>query len=301
MVSTVSQEPIYRTSTTTSNSSSNESGAFSAALGMDSFLTMFMAQVTNQNPLDPMDNTEYTAQLATFSQLEQLTQINSAMSDLAGLKETMEQGNIVNYIGKGVTLAGDVLPVAYGYVGKVGYYLEQDAYVAATITDESGSVVATFDLGRKTAGVQGFQWDGKDSDGNAVADGPYKVTLNAYDDNGNAVAISDQSVNALVTGYQKGEDGTSYLLLGEVAAPMSEVLAVYFIPSSSGSDDTTNDTATDDTETTTEAASYAASSANASKTVSSTSSTAESEENLSTGEKILRSIISLGGLAAALL
>jgi flagellar basal-body rod modification protein FlgD len=288
VVSSVSENQVYAATTATSDSS-----AFSSALGMDAFLTMFMAQVTNQNPLDPMDNTEYTAQLATFSQLEQLTQINESMADLASLKEVMEQGNIVNYIGKGVTLAGDILPVAYGYVGKVGYYLEQDAYVAATITDESGSIVATIDLGRQTAGAQGFQWDGTDSDGNYVVDGPYQVTLNAYDDSGNAVEISDQSVNALVTGYQKGEDGTSYLLLGDVAAPLSEVLSVYFIPSSSSEEEAEEET--------TEAASYVSSSASAKETVSSTSSTTESEEELSTGEKILRSIISLGGLAAALL
>jgi flagellar basal-body rod modification protein FlgD len=296
----VSVDPIYTAtaaSDTSSSASSSSTSAYGDAFGMDAFLTMFMAQVTNQNPLDPMDNTEFTAQLATFSQLEQLTKINESMEELAGLKEVMEQGNIVDYIGKGVTLAGDVLPVAYGYVGKVGYYLEQDAYVAATITDESGSVVATIDLGRQGAGTQGFQWDGKDLNGNYVADGAYQVSLNAYDDDGNAVAISDQTANGLVTGYQKGDDGTSYLVLGEAALPLSEVLAVYFIPSSSGTGDPTDDSESEETEE----ASYASSSANEYKAVSSTSSSATGQEEPSFGEKILKSIISLGGLAAALL
>lgn len=284
-------------SDTGSSSSSSSTSAYGDAFGMDAFLTMFMAQVTNQNPLDPMDNTEFTAQLATFSQLEQLTKINDSMAELAGLREVMEQGNIVDYIGKGVTLAGDVLPVAYGYIGKVGYYMEQDAYVAATITDESGSVVATIDLGRQSAGKQGFQWDGKDLNGNYVPDGAYQVSLNAYDDNGNPVAISDQTANGLVTGYQKGDDGTSYLVLGEAALPISEVLAVYYIPTSSGNDDSADDTEGEETE----AATYASSSASEDKAVSSTSSSATGEEELSFGEKILRSVISLGGLAAALL
>lgn len=290
--------PIYAaTASSDSSSSTSSSSAYGDAFGMDAFLTMFMAQVTNQNPLDPMDNTEFTAQLATFSQLEQLTKINDSMSELAGLKEVIEQGNIVDYIGKGVTLSGDVLPVAYGYVGKVGYYLAQDAYVAATITDESGSIVATIDLGRQSAGTQGFQWDGKDLNGNYVADGAYQVSINAYDESGNAVAISDQTANGLVTGYQKGDDGTSYLVLGEAALPISEVLAVYYIPSSSGSGDTTGGSESEETQE----ASYASSSSDTYKAASSTTSTAADKEELSTGEKILKSIISLGGLAAALL
>ena len=35
-----------------------------SGMGQDAFLKMFMAQMTNQNPLDPMDNTQFTAQLA---------------------------------------------------------------------------------------------------------------------------------------------------------------------------------------------------------------------------------------------
>jgi flagellar basal-body rod modification protein FlgD len=293
----VSVDAINTATAASDTSSSSGTSAYGDAFGMDAFLTMFMAQVTNQNPLDPMDNTEFTAQLATFSQLEQLTKINDSMAELAGLKEVIEQGNIVDYIGKGVTLAGDVLPVAYGYIGKVGYYLEEDAYVAATITDESGSVVATIDLGRQSAGKQGFQWDGKDLNGNYVPDGAYQVSLNAFDEDGNAVAISDQTANGLVTGYQKGDDGTSYLVLGEAALPISEVLAVYYIPTSSGGDDSADDTEGEEAE----AATYASSSASENKAVSSTSSSATGEEELSFGEKILRSVISLGGLAAALL
>ncbi len=288
MVNTIAQEPIYRTSST---SDSDSSSPYSNALGQDAFLKMFMAQVTNQNPLDPMDNTEYTAQLATFSSLEQLTKIAGSMDAIAGLKDTVEQGNIVNYIGKGVTLSGDVLPIAQGYVGKTGYYLEKDAIVSITITDEAGSVVATRDLGRLAAGTQSFQWDAKDDAGNLVTDGAFKVTIMAYDTDGNPVEVSDQTVNGLVTGYQKGADGTNYLLLGEVALPISEVLAVYQVPSAAQ----TQSAPADEMNLASAAADeYKAQAAKVGD------STADSDEP-GFGEKILKSIISLGGLAAALL
>lgn len=293
-MSNVSLAPIYNTTSASETSSSSDSNA----LGQDAFLKMFMAQVTNQNPLDPMDNTEYTAQLATFSQLEQLTQINESMSAIAGLKDTVEQGNIVNYIGKGVTLAGDVLPIAQGYVGASGYYLEKDAVVSITITDESGSIVATRDLGRQAAGPQSFQWDAKNNEDKYVPDGAYKINIMAYDDSGNPVEVSEQTVNGLVTGYQKGADGTNYLLLGKLALPISEVLTVYQVPTSDPPDDPPDE----EEDGQAEAASYAAASANEYRTqAAQVDGSAADGEEPSMGEKILKSIISLGGLAAALL
>jgi flagellar basal-body rod modification protein FlgD len=290
-VSAVNLAPIYNS--TSANDSSSSSSPMSDAMGMDAFLKMFMAQVTNQNPLDPMDNTEYTAQLATFSSLEQLTQINDSMSAIAGLKETVEQGNIVNYIGKGVTLSGDVLPIAQGYVGKVGYALAKDADVSVTITDESGSVVATMDLGRHQAGVNSFQWDAKDNGGLYVPDGAYKVTIMAHDDQGNPIEVTDQTVNGLVTGYQKGADGANYLLLGDVALPVGEVLAVYQIPTAPADPESASYNEMN----------YASSSSDEeyrTQEAKVNADAADSDEP-SFGEKILKSIISLGGLAAALL
>jgi len=284
VISSIYQSTAADTTTTSSSS------ATSSAMGMDAFLKMFMAQVTNQNPLDPMDNTEYTAQLATFSSLEQLTKIAGSMDAMTELTSAVEQGNIVNYIGRGVTLAGDVLPIAQGYVGRVGYTLEQDADVLAVITDESGATVARVSLGRQQAGTQSFQWDAKNTANEVVGDGAYQVTFLATDSQGNAVEVTDQTVNSLVTGYQKGADGENYLLLGDVALPVSEVLAVYYIPASSGSGDQEE----------TEAQAYASSSAENSTAAKQAGSQAAGEEESGFLE-VLKSVLSVGGLAAALL
>jgi flagellar basal-body rod modification protein FlgD len=41
-------------------------------LGRDAFLTMLVAQLKNQDPLNPMQGSDFSAQLAQFSSLEQL-------------------------------------------------------------------------------------------------------------------------------------------------------------------------------------------------------------------------------------
>lgn len=91
--------------------------------GQDAFLKMFMAQMTNQNPLNPMDNTEFTAQLAQFSSLEQLTKIAAAMEGIGRMEAAFKEGQMVDYIGKEVTISGNQIPVSGGRVGGVRFNL----------------------------------------------------------------------------------------------------------------------------------------------------------------------------------
>ncbi len=218
-------DPVLQGTLAETQSSQKTTGVQSG-MGQDAFLKMFMAQVTHQNPLDPMDNTEFTAQLATFSQLEQLTKIAKSMEGMEDLKDAVNQGTMVSYLGKEVTLAGDILPVSQGQVGAVGYTLESNAQVTVLITDESGAQVAEVNLGYRNAGPQQFQWDGYTDSGAQAPDGAYKVTIQAVTSGGDPVEVSEQTVTGLVTGYQKDEKGDFYLLLGEAALPLKDVLAV---------------------------------------------------------------------------
>ncbi|MBL7139350.1 MAG: flagellar biosynthesis protein FlgD [Planctomycetes bacterium] len=52
------------------------------------FLKLLVAQLQNQNPLEPLDNGEMTAQLAQISSLEQLEEVNANLEDLKGLGTT---------------------------------------------------------------------------------------------------------------------------------------------------------------------------------------------------------------------
>ncbi len=63
-------------------------------LDKNEFLELLMAQVNNQNPLEPMDNAEFISQLTQFSSLEQLMLIREATELIAflgsGLQGTQE-------------------------------------------------------------------------------------------------------------------------------------------------------------------------------------------------------------------
>ena len=68
-----------RTSTTTETESGNAS---SAMLDYNAFLTLLIAQMKHQDPMEPMKSSDYVAQLATFSQVEKSVQANEKLSAL---------------------------------------------------------------------------------------------------------------------------------------------------------------------------------------------------------------------------
>ncbi len=64
-------------------------------LNMQDFLNLLVAQMTNQDAMNPMDNTEFISQMAQFSSLQ-------AMSDLTKISV---QGQATSLIGKNVVVA----------------------------------------------------------------------------------------------------------------------------------------------------------------------------------------------------
>ncbi|HZW68180.1 MAG TPA: flagellar hook assembly protein FlgD [Pseudogracilibacillus sp.] len=54
----------------------------SSELGKEEFLKILMAQLQNQDPLNPLDDKDFIAQMATFSSLEQLMNMSQSIDAL---------------------------------------------------------------------------------------------------------------------------------------------------------------------------------------------------------------------------
>ncbi|HEV2541923.1 MAG TPA: flagellar hook assembly protein FlgD [Methylobacterium sp.] len=70
------------TSGTTTAAAAKAATSVASKMNADTFLTLLMAQLQNQDPTKPMDSTEYVGQLASFSQVEQATKTNQKLDSL---------------------------------------------------------------------------------------------------------------------------------------------------------------------------------------------------------------------------
>jgi flagellar basal-body rod modification protein FlgD len=80
-------------------------------------------------------------------------------------------------------------------------------------------------VGPLSEGRQSLTWDGTDDNGDAVSDGKYTVDIQALDKEGNTVE-STSLIKGEVTGAIF-EDGTAYLLIGDIEIPLSSVIKIY--------------------------------------------------------------------------
>lgn len=78
----------------------------------NTFLTLMLKQMENQDPTEPVENTEWLSQLAQYSSLEQMAQMNSGLENCAKYIDAMyadmnlnsEITQTLSMIGKDVTL-----------------------------------------------------------------------------------------------------------------------------------------------------------------------------------------------------
>jgi flagellar basal-body rod modification protein FlgD len=83
---------------TNTAAAARDTAGISAASGTDAlanketFLRLLVAQLQNQNPLDPSDPLQYVTQLAQFSQLEQQLESRNELAAIrSGIEEWMKR------------------------------------------------------------------------------------------------------------------------------------------------------------------------------------------------------------------
>ncbi|MGB9096613.1 flagellar hook assembly protein FlgD [Erwinia sp.] len=178
----------------------------SAADLQSNFLTLLVTQLQNQDPTNPMDNSQLTTQLAQINTLSGIEKLNTTLGSISGQINSGQSLQATTLIGHGVMVDGSQVLVGSGQTTPFGVSLEQaSTSTTATITDASGKVVQTINLGGLSAGVHTFSWDGSTADGTTAADGKYSVSLSASNATGQLVT---QPLNyALVNGVTNDTSG----------------------------------------------------------------------------------------------
>lgn len=123
--------------------STSSASSLSSEISMQNFLTLFVTQLQNQNPLDPTDNTQFMSQLAQFSTLEQAQQQTKFLSNISSIGSAslqMDQISLASaFIGKTIKYSASSSSETLSGVVE-GVKLEKDGTVSFIIGGESVSM-----------------------------------------------------------------------------------------------------------------------------------------------------------------
>ena len=197
----------------------------SAAEDMETrFLSLLMTQLKNQDPLNPTDANQMTAQLSQISTVSGIEKLNASMDKLLGSYANTQNMQAAAMIGKAVLTAGNGLELnSYGALA--GINLEEAAErVTVTISDATGKVIQTQELGRQPAGVVNFTWDGKSDADVAMPEGKYTFKVSAA--NGDATVKSTALEAGIVSAISLTNSGVSLQLSNNKTATYNDILQI---------------------------------------------------------------------------
>jgi flagellar basal-body rod modification protein FlgD len=144
----------------------------------DEFLKLFMAQMQNQDPLDPSSGSDMVAQLAQFSSVEQQAQTNQQLQDLVAAQASNASASLSSLVGRQCDATATDFTI--GAAGGAPPPLS----LTSTSSMKGASVVITDDNGKEVRRISApdaksvtLTWDGKDASGNPVAPGNYHIAI----------------------------------------------------------------------------------------------------------------------------
>ncbi|MCL6269550.1 hypothetical protein M3P05_06295 [Sansalvadorimonas sp. 2012CJ34-2] len=107
------------------------------------FMKLLVAQLKNQDPMNPMESTDMVNQLAAISSVEHLESIRSQLSSLNQGQSTTNAAFASDLIGKTVGLDSDIFALTGPASGlSVDFRIPQQGAVKLTLLDELGRPVA---------------------------------------------------------------------------------------------------------------------------------------------------------------
>jgi len=182
-----------------------------------SFISLLVASMQNQDPLNPTDSKDMTSQLAQIQSLESTEQMNVKLDELVKAIGASQGYGLVSSIGRYAKV--EAADFTLGSTGAAASVVAETAYptVEVTMTDPAGKVVAMNSFSDVKPGYLDFSWGGVDLNGNKLADGLYGISAVGVSLSGTRVPLKvnpllmvDGVLNDAGTWKVKLGDGKTY-------------------------------------------------------------------------------------------
>ncbi len=191
----------------------------------DQFLTMLMAQMQHQDPLNPMETAEFTSQLAQLSSVEQLQSVNKNLTYLQLYMASINNSQSLQFVGKEVVASGNTVSVDGEHDPSMHFRLNGPAErVVVNVYDSNNHLVHTDHQGSLPAGNHSITWSGKNNNGEDVPPGTYTFNVMAVDEAGETVR-SATMMSGIVDGLTFRE-GTTYVVVDGQTLPIGDIAEI---------------------------------------------------------------------------
>ena len=218
-----------------------------AGMGRDEFLKLLVAQLKNQDPMNPMDGKDMAAQLAQFSTVEQLISMNKSME--ATTASAAETAEAIKALEQTQNERADELAsliegqMAMSTVGKIGVTTGNTVFVdrdgggqvvvdtgalagrgKVTIFNDKGEPISTGIIEKVPAGQQGIDLRDVEFDP-PVEGGRYTYRFEVATDGDLYMQVKTYTAGR-ITGL-KYDQGNPILIIGDrLSVPMSQLTQI---------------------------------------------------------------------------
>ena len=191
----MSTSAVGSSTATNTATAANAVSATSTTDQADRFLKLLVAQMKNQDPLNPLDNAQVTSQMAQISTVSGLENLNTSLGGLSTQFGQLQAMQAAALVGHDVAFEGDSLRVQ-GTKADAGFELKSKAdKVVIDITTPGGTVVDSIEMSALDAGRHDINWEVPSAwTGTALN---FKVTATANGKPVESLALEHQRVTAV--------------------------------------------------------------------------------------------------------
>ena len=192
-------------------------------LGQNEFMKLMIAQMENQNPLEPQDNGEFISQLAEFSSLEEMQKISGSVDSFSPQFQSSQALQASAMVGRTVLVPASESPLdSNGSISGVVDLPKSTGSLNISVFNASGELVNQFNLGQQPAGTVPFVWDGTNSKGEQMPFDEYTIKAQASGSGESEQATTLLSAHVNSVSIAQG-GGISLNLFGMGTIPLEQV------------------------------------------------------------------------------
>lgn len=144
------------------------------------FLQLFVAQLKNQNPLEPEEGSAFLAQLAQFSMVEGIKNMEQGFQSMADSFNSTNALQASSLVGKQVEVKTDSALYTQGQALNGTVDLPSSVTdLIVKVSDKKGVMIKELNLGHNESGDVKFKFDGLDENGDPLNSAVLRINASA--------------------------------------------------------------------------------------------------------------------------